>query len=362
MKTNRRMRYLALFIASVVAFIMFPTNLLGVNAMTEHPFVDDGRNNQTANDGLCDYCGGVASELQHTTSSSTSTVTVVESSEESKPGISKEEQKRLDDEALQQKIREMYKKNSKVVKGGKEVNTTIPGSYAASGVKGVAVTTPKEELQKKFGVKNAQNLGVQTWDVNEKKSPEAYKTLQNAAAQAGGELGAAVQINLYERKNGKLIKMNPLQGSVEVTMGLPENMAGQNVTVTQVIEGGTVAYQKDKDNDPNTVTFDASAGESAYGVVKDNENDDDGITARGAVLFNGAGIEAGLREMMNSLSDEDKAIIANDQKALKELENSDINIADSESQDAIDAIYQKYGFKNEEDASNKVNRILFGDD
>ncbi|MBO4845013.1 MAG: hypothetical protein J5525_01770 [Lachnospiraceae bacterium] len=270
MKTKRRMRYLALFIASVVAFIMFPTNLLGVNATTEHPFVDDGRNNQTANDGLCDYCGGVASELQHTTSSSTSTVTVVESSEESKPGISKEEQKRLDDEAKAAKIIEFFRKNSRVRKGGVFVTSTLPGAYEASLVGGLAVTTPKDEAEKKVNIKNGENLTVQTWDVNEKKSPEAYRTLLNAPLVIGREVCSAVQININKEANGKIEKLDSSQGSVEVVVGVPEKAQnnGDEFVVAQVVEGGKTIIMADKDNDPETVTFDASYGDAAYGLIK----------------------------------------------------------------------------------------------
>ena len=363
------MRYLALFIATVVAFSMLPTNLLGSFAMESYPpekWTKHDFKPSSYDSSACDICGYGKSAVCHSgssSSSSSSSVTSGESSEESKPGISKEEQKRLDEEALQQKLREMYKKNSKVVKGGKEVNTTIPGAYAASGVKGVAVTTPKEELQKKFGVKNAQNLRVQTWDVNEKKSPEAYKSLQNAAAQAGGEVGAAVQINIYEEKDGKQVKMNPLQGSVEVTMGLPENMVGKDVTITQVIEGGTVAYQKDKDNDPNTVTFDASAGESAYGVVKGGNpykpSNPDMLTEMFAGFFG-----PGLYAKLNSMSPEDRALYENISKA--DNEATRLNIDDYPTSDAyesaVDAIYQKYGLESYDSAMEKAADLIYGDE
>ena len=161
MKIKRRMRYLALFIAAVVVFSMLPTNLLESYAYTptEHSFRDDD------GDGYCDECGFDSSKSWHTSSSSSSSCshssigpdsadpnkivcyscgalikTLSSSSsvtsEESKPGISPEEQKRLDDEALQQKLQEMYKKNSRVAVGGRYVTSTLPGAYEATGVKG----------------------------------------------------------------------------------------------------------------------------------------------------------------------------------------------------------------------------------
>ena len=274
MKIKKKMRYLALFIAAVVVFSMLPTNMLESYAETKHPFVDDVRNDQTANDGRCDYCGGAESEPQHTTSSSsssTSTVTTTVISEESStPGISPEEQKRLDDEAKAAKIIEFFRKNSRVRKGGVFVTSTLPGAYEASLVGGLAVTTPKDEAEKKANIKNGENLTVQTWDVNEKKSPEAYRTLLNAPLVIGGEVCSAVQININKEANGKIEKLDSSQGSVEVVVGVPEKAQnnGDEFVVAQVVEGGKTIIMADKDNDPETVTFDASYGDAAYGLIK----------------------------------------------------------------------------------------------
>lgn len=83
-------------------------------------------------------------------------------------------------------------------------------------------------------------------------------------------------------------------------------MDGKDVAITQVVKNGIVGYQTDKDSDPNTVTFDASAGDG-------------------------------------------------------KLNPDDYPTADAYEKD-VDAIYQKYGFNDQDSAIDKLGSLIWGDD
>ena len=58
-----------------------------------------------------------------------------------------------------------------------------------------------------------------------------------------------------------------LKDAIEVKAGLPDDMVGKEIAIAQVVEGGETQILKDQDNDPNTVTFNVTRSEGAYGLV-----------------------------------------------------------------------------------------------
>ena len=54
-----------------------------------------------------------------------------------------------------------------------------------------------------------------------------------------------------------------------MTVGLPENLRdGSSISVVKVTDGGNIQVLQDKDNDPNTVTFNVTCSEGAYGLME----------------------------------------------------------------------------------------------
>ncbi len=204
MKTKKRMRYLALFIAAVVAFTMLPTNLLESYAGYEdHPFKDvDG-------DNKCDVCHCEEAAPWHTSSSSSSSSTPSTPTTPSTSSVvitddnSSDDSKETPEEMyvrkqaeLDQQLRERYRENSTISSGGTYLKTTIDGAYTAQSVAGTVITTPKEQLMESFALKEGQSLRVETWDVTKGNSPDAMRSLEAGAKSIGGELGPAIQVNI----------------------------------------------------------------------------------------------------------------------------------------------------------------------
>ena len=366
MKTKKRMKHLALFIASVVAFTMLPTNVLEVKAGSDictcGHFYDDHASGMTCKITGCS-CTGF--------SPSSSSSSYSEKQEESEPSISAEERQRIEEEEAQKKREEEYRKNSTISSGGTYLKTTIDGAYTAQSVEGTVITTPKEQLMESFALKEGQSLRVETWDVTKGNSPNAMRSLEAGAKSIGGVLGPAIQVNIKKTNpqvNGALkaivkailndkegigyvwsdVAIDPdalaaylqdkpgeqeflakynnvlkeasadpnwdnastverwrildqlcanngfgnysdaddhlfvireaaealaqqnSQGTAEMTVGLPENLRGSDISVVKVTEGGNIQVLQDKDNNSNTVSFTVTEGEAAYALVNTN--------------------------------------------------------------------------------------------
>ena len=181
-------------------------------------------------------------------------------------------------EAQQEAIRKESEVNMAVMASdGREMKSTLSGAYTAKSVKGTAVTTPQAQAEKELGLKEGAKLNVTTWDVNTKNSPLAAQSLEAAANAAGGDLGPMFQVNVNQIMNGKVQKMDPMQGSLEMKVGVPDgfNTDGTQLAVAHVVEGGAFEIQNDLDDDPNTVTFQANTGDGAYALVKKKANGSD---------------------------------------------------------------------------------------
>ena len=184
MKTKKKMRYLELFIAAVVAFTMLPTNVLEVKAGSDictcgHPY-DKHSSGLTCMITGCS-CKGFSPSSSSSSSSTSTVTTTVASEESSEPTMSYEDYKRKVEEEAIEKRKKLFELNSKVYSNGQEIKSTLPGAYEAESVKGIAVVTPKEELERGLGLSSGEYVTVETWDVNKRKSANAAASLEYAA-------------------------------------------------------------------------------------------------------------------------------------------------------------------------------------
>ena len=213
MKTKKRMRYLALFIASVVAFTMLPTNVLEVKAGSDICTCGHFYDDHASGDHKCMVTGcsctgftpGSSSSSSSSTPStpttpSTSSVVITDDNSSDDSKETPEEMYARKQAELDQQLRERYRENSTISSGGTYLKTTIDGAYTAQSVAGTVITTPKEQLMESFVLKEGQSLRVETWDVTKGNSPDAMRSLEAGAKSIGGELGPAIQVNIKKTK------------------------------------------------------------------------------------------------------------------------------------------------------------------
>ena len=151
-------------------------------------------------------------------------------------------------EEHQAAIKQESEINKAVQVGGSIVKSTLDGAYTAKSVRGTAVRTPLVQAESDLGLSEGEKLNVTTWDVTPSNSPLAAASLESAAKEIGGELGPMFQVNIVKIVDGKTHEMSVLQGNVEMTVGVPENMKNDNgaIAVAHVIGGGAYEIQKDQ--------------------------------------------------------------------------------------------------------------------
>ena len=69
------------------------------------------------------------------------------------------------------------------------------------------------------------------------------------------------------REAAEALAQQNSQGTAEMTVGLPENLRGSDISVVKVTEGGNIQVLQDKDNNSNTVSFAVTEGEAAYALI-----------------------------------------------------------------------------------------------
>ncbi|MBO4845611.1 MAG: hemophore-related protein [Lachnospiraceae bacterium] len=253
MKTKKRMRYLALFIASVVAFTMLPTNVLEVKAGSDictcgHFYDDHASGDHKCMVTGCSCTGFSPSSSSSSTPStpttpSTSSVVITDDNSSDDSKETPEEMYARKQAELDQQLRERYRENSTISSGGTYLKTTIDGAYTAQSVAGTVITTPKEQLMESFALKEGQSLRVETWDVTKGNSPDAMRSLEAGAKSIGGELGPAIQVNI---KKTKPQVSGALKALVKALLNDKEGIGGVWSDNLAVDPDALAAYLQDK--------------------------------------------------------------------------------------------------------------------
>lgn len=406
-------RYLAAALAAMLAVAMLPGNMKGVEAApsggtttcsctsfrasssdSSMCVCGHALSDHASGSGACSATvisggsGGGSSSSGSTTSSTSSTPNISEEelakayeealraaneekiAQAEKAQAAKEEQIRKEEaarialeEAQQAKFEEASRENSTITAGGQVLNTTVDGAYTAKGVDGTAVVTPIEEVQRALKLAEGEKPRVTTWDVTKENSPQAAKLLEDLAKYARGELGPMFQVNVNKMSNGQYTTMTLLDGSVDMTVGVPAGyrQEGAEFVVGHVMRGGVREILTDRDNNPNTVTFKARAGEGAYALIKVEKNHPVPVPESN----NGSLVTEGLLSQLAALadanlSDEDKELLEQYGKADEESNKltPDQFESDEAWERAIDAVYQKYGFESYDDANDKAGSVM----
>lgn len=156
--------------------------------------------------------------------------------------------------------------NAKMTVAGTAVRTTVAGAYDVKTVQGAAVTTPAADIKANLGLAANQAPYIMAFDTNPKKSALAMECVNAAATALKGTTVATLNVDLYAKENGKLIRLS--KGSVGMVVGLPKNAdTSKTYSIVCVQPGGVVTILEDQDASPATVTFEVKAGLGTYGIV-----------------------------------------------------------------------------------------------
>lgn len=156
--------------------------------------------------------------------------------------------------------------NTNITVAGSTVRTTVAGAYDVKTVQGAAVTTPAADVRANLGLAAGQTPYIMVFDTNPQKSNLAMACVNAAAEALKGTTVATLNIDLYAKQSGKLIRLS--KGSVGMVVGLPKNAdTSKTYSIVCVQPGGVVTILEDQDASPTTVTFEVKAGLGTYGIV-----------------------------------------------------------------------------------------------
>ena len=150
------------------------------------------------------------------------------------------------------------------------VVTTVSGIYMVEKVDGCAITTDMTTISQNYGLASGEKLYAMVLDMDSKKSYLARACMDSAAAAIGAEVGPCINIELGKKAAGKYSPL-PAEGSaIRIAVGVPANFVedGKTYAMVRVRVGGVIDILPDVDTNPNTITFDTTAGAGAYAIIK----------------------------------------------------------------------------------------------
>ena len=150
------------------------------------------------------------------------------------------------------------------------VKSTMAGVYLATNVRGTAITTGLTTISDSYGLANGEKPYARIYNMDAKKSYQAQACIDNAAASMGAVAGPAINVEIGKMASGKF-SLLPADGApISLKVGIPASFAQNDKTfaVVAVRPGGVVSILTDTDTNPDTVTFDTTAGQAVYALIK----------------------------------------------------------------------------------------------
>lgn len=148
--------------------------------------------------------------------------------------------------------------------------STVAGVYLASNVNGTAITTGLTAISDGYGLTGGEKPYARIYNMDAKKSYLAQACIDNAAASMGAVAGPAINVEIGKMASGKF-SLLPAEGTpISLKVGIPKSFAQSDKTfaVVAVRPGGVVSVLTDTDTNPDTVTFDTTAGQAVYALIK----------------------------------------------------------------------------------------------
>lgn len=139
---------------------------------------------------------------------------------------------------------------------GTVLKTTVPGSYSAKSIPGIAVATPQAVVHAALGLAAGEQAYVSVADSN--YGPQAQQCVRDAAAALGAEVGPVIDIFAGKLAGGRFTTIAKAGKLIEFKVGVPASFAlkpGYELAVIRVEAGGVVTVLPSWGNDPSTLTF-----------------------------------------------------------------------------------------------------------
>lgn len=150
------------------------------------------------------------------------------------------------------------------------VKSSLAGVYLATNVKGTAITTGLSTISDSYGLANGEKPYARIYNMDAKKSYLAQSCIDNAAASMGAVAGPAINVEIGKMASGKFSLLPADGAAISLKVGIPKSFAQSDKTfaVVAVRPGGVVSVLTDTDTNPDTVTFDTTAGQAVYALIK----------------------------------------------------------------------------------------------
>ena len=150
------------------------------------------------------------------------------------------------------------------------IETSVSGIYVVEKVNGCAITTDMAAISQGYGLASGEKLFAKIMDMDSKKSYLARACMDSAAAAMGAEVGPCINIELGKMTAGKYSVLPAEGATIRIAVGVPTNFveAGKTYAMVRVRVGGVIDILPDVDTNPNTITFDTTAGAGAYAIIK----------------------------------------------------------------------------------------------
>lgn len=150
------------------------------------------------------------------------------------------------------------------------IETTVSGVYLVEKVNGCAITTDMAAISQGYGLASGEKLFAKMMDMDPKKSNLAKACMDAAAAAVGAEVGPCINIELGKMAAGKYSVLPAEGATIRMAVGVPANFVenGKTYAMVRVRVGGVIDILPDVDTNPNTITFDTTAGAGAYAIIK----------------------------------------------------------------------------------------------
>lgn len=152
--------------------------------------------------------------------------------------------------------------------GGTVLRTTVPGTYRATVVEGVAVTTPLSAVNAAFGAGRGDCVEMVCLDTRCGEQARASINDGLTMLEANGiqaQSGAVLDMMAY--LNGR--KVVDINNPITITIGIPASFrqAGYEYAVIRVQEGGRVSILPNRSEDPSVLSVE-SDGFGVFAIIK----------------------------------------------------------------------------------------------
>ncbi len=141
---------------------------------------------------------------------------------------------------------------------GKTIVSTVGGVYQASNVAGVAVLTPKEQVEAAVGIQASESGQNVRFYICNSINSTAKSALEQAVSQAGRNVVTTLNVDMYViSREGKVSKAGTASSKIRIVIGLPERCrnTGREYRIGMMGEDGIFYQLEDLDNDRGTITI-----------------------------------------------------------------------------------------------------------